>query len=61
MNIKRLIYLPKDFPVPIRTLYNWHSINKFPGLFVKIGGNLCIDMDRIEEIITRKEPTEKAA
>ena len=60
MNIKRLIYLPKDFPVPIRTLYNWHSINKFPGLFVKIGGNLCIDMDKYEEIATRKNDKKAA-
>ena len=59
MNLKRLIHLPDDFPVSLRTLYNWHSTNKFPGLFVKIGGNLCIDMDQYEEIATRKE-TQKA-
>jgi len=55
MNLKRIKDLPSDFPVTTGTLYQWHHHKKFPGVLVKFSGKLCIDMDRVEEIITRPE------
>ena len=49
-----------DFPFTIQTLYNWHYKNKYPGFLVKLAGSLCVDMDKIDDIITIKEPNEKA-
>ena len=55
MNLVQIKDLPKDFPFKIGTLYQWHHHKKFPGVLVKFSGKLCIDMDRVEEIITRPE------
>ena len=60
MKLIRVTQLPMDFPFSIQTLYNWHYKNKHPGLLVKLSGSLCIDMDKLDEIITTKEPNEKA-
>ena len=60
MNLKRIKDLPPDFPVTTGTLYQWHHHKKFPGVLVKFSGKLCIDLDRLDEIITVKESNEKA-
>jgi len=52
--------LPQDFPFKVGTLYQWHHHNKHPGLLVKYSGKLCVDMDRINEIIVVPE-NKKAA
>jgi hypothetical protein len=33
------------------TMYKWAHLNKFPGLFTKIGGALLLDLDKLDEII----------
>ena len=60
MKLIRVTELPTDFPFTIQTLYNWHYKNKYPGFLVKLAGSLCVDMDKIDDIITIKEPNEKA-
>ena len=51
--------LPEDFPFTIGTLYQWHHHNRYPGVLIKVAGKLCVDMDRIGELVVSKE--EKAA
>jgi len=46
--------LPLDFPVKIGTLYLWHHQGKYPDLLVKFGGRVCIDEDRLPEVVTKK-------
>jgi hypothetical protein len=33
------------------TFYKWHHCKKFPNLFVKIGGALFVDLNKLREII----------
>jgi len=60
MNLVQIKDLPADFPFKIGTLYQWHHHNKHPGLLVKYSGKLCIDMDKLENIVIVKELNEKA-
>jgi len=36
----------KRVPVPVGTLYQWHSKNRYPGLLVKVGGKLFFDLEK---------------
>jgi len=60
MKLVRVTKLPEDFPFKIHTLYCWHYKNKYPGLLVKMAGSLCVDMDRLEEIISVKDQAKAA-
>jgi hypothetical protein len=33
------------------TLYKFHHLNKYPKLFIKVGGGLFIDLDELDHII----------
>jgi len=55
MKLVRVTKLPEDFPFKIQTLYCWHYKNKYPGLLVKMAGSLCVDMDRMSDIVKPKE------
>jgi len=55
MKLVRIKELPPEIPVKISTLYAWHHYNKYPGLFVKVGGFLCVDMEKIQDIMTIKK------
>jgi len=46
---------PPDFPVARQTLYRWHHEGRYPELFVKFGGALCLDMDKQESALQRKK------
>lgn len=54
MQLKRIIDLV-DFPVTRSTLYKWYHFGKYPELLVKFGGSLCIDMDKIESTLKRRD------
>ena len=60
MRLIRIKELPHEYPVKISTLYAWHHYNKYPGLFAKVGGLLCVDMDKIDGIVTIKKPNDKS-
>jgi hypothetical protein len=51
--LRNLVRLSKaeDLPLTKSTLYKWRHLNKFPGLFVKLGGALFIDLNVLAEII----------
>lgn len=55
MNLKRLKDLPPDFPVSKATLYKWQHYGKYPNLLVKLGGNLCVDLDEVPNTVTRRD------
>lgn len=40
-----------EIPVAVSTLYKWRHLRKHPKLFVKVGGALFIDLDRLDAII----------
>jgi hypothetical protein len=43
--------LIENFPVRPSTLYKWHHIRKYPGLFVKLGGAVFVDLDVLGQIL----------
>ena len=48
-----LIRLAKADSLPLckSTLYKWKHLEKFPRLFVKLGGALFVDLNVLDEII----------
>ncbi len=51
MRTIRVSDLPDTFPVKKSTLYVWKHKGLFPGLFVKIGGVLLLDLDKWYELL----------
>lgn len=43
----------KDLPFKAATFYKWHHMQKFPEIFVKFGGSLFVDLDRLSEAIDK--------
>jgi hypothetical protein len=46
---KRLIQVSKignELPIKKSTLYVWHHLKRYPGIFVKIGSMLCVDIEQ---------------
>ena len=54
MQLRRLKDLPENFPVSKSMLYKWSHYGKYPKLLVKLGGMLCVDLDELENTVTRK-------
>jgi len=53
-NLKRIIDIEKDdLPVPIAksTLYKYAKKRLYPGLFVRVGGMVFIDLDKVSLLI----------
>jgi hypothetical protein len=50
----RLSKIDETPGMPIRksTAYKWHHIGRFPQLFVKIGGCVCLNLDKLDEFIS---------
>lgn len=42
---------PGTLPLTKATLYKWKHLGKFPKMFVKIGGALFVDLNKLREII----------
>jgi hypothetical protein len=42
---------PGTLPLTKSTLYKWKHLGKFPKMFVKLGGALFVDLDKLQEII----------
>jgi hypothetical protein len=42
---------PGSLPLQRATLYKWKHTKKFPHLFVKLGGAVFVDLDKLKEII----------
>jgi hypothetical protein len=55
MRLLRVTKIPDDFPIATQTLYRWHHEGRFPHLFKKIGGTLCLDMDKFEDAAQNDE------
>lgn len=41
------------FPIKKSTLYKWHHLQKYPELFVHIGGAVFVNMDKFEELVAQ--------
>ena len=51
-NLKRVSKLARgELPFEKSTFYKWQHTKKFPGIFVKCGGGLFVDLDRLDKII----------
>jgi hypothetical protein len=52
-NLVRLSKINKtpNFPIRSATAYKWHHVKRFPGLFIKLGGAIFIDVDKLDELL----------
>jgi hypothetical protein len=41
----------QDLPLERSTLYKWHHTQRCPEIFVKLGGALFVELDRLEQLI----------
>ena len=55
----RISQLPENFPVKKSTLYKWKHLKIFPGLFIKFGGILLIDLRVLQEILEQGRDREE--
>jgi hypothetical protein len=53
MNLLRLSKADQttDFPLRTSTLYKWHHEKKCPELFVRLGGAVYVNLDKLDEVI----------
>jgi hypothetical protein len=42
-----------DFPLRASTLYKWHHVRKYPELFVRLGGAVYVNLDKLDAIIAK--------
>jgi hypothetical protein len=40
-----------QIPLAVSTLYKWRHLQKFPQLFVELGGAVFIDLSALQELI----------
>ena len=40
-----------DFPVKSRTLYKWRHLKRYPEIFIKFGGGVFVDLDRLDKVL----------
>jgi hypothetical protein len=50
MNLVR-VRRAKGLPFAPATFYKWHHTRKYPEIFIKVGGSLFVDLDRLEKIL----------
>lgn len=49
-----------NLPFKKQTFYKWFHLGKYPEIFVKFGGSLFVDVDRLSEAIDRSRPQRQA-
>ena len=49
-----------NLPFKKQTFYKWFHLGKYPEIFVKFGGSLFVDLDRLSEAIDKSRPRRKA-
>jgi hypothetical protein len=52
VRISKVNSIPNS-PFRASTLYKWSHLKKYPGLFVKVGGALFVDLHVLNQIIER--------
>ena len=52
-NLVRLSHVNKhpDIPLKASTLYKWRHTKRYPGLFVKVGGAVFVDLIELGKIV----------
>jgi len=50
----------KDLLFKPQTFYKWFHLGKYPEIFVKFGGSLFVDLDRLSEAIDKSRLRRKA-
>lgn len=59
MNVKRILIAvskPEELkangiPLSPATLRKWHSTGKYKHIFIKLGGMLCVDLGRYQQLL----------
>jgi hypothetical protein len=41
----------KGLPFKPQTFYKWYHLKKYPEIFIKFGGALFVDLERLEQLI----------
>lgn len=53
--MKHLVRISKaneqGLPIKRSTLYKWKHIKKYPHLFIKLGGAVFVDLDKLNELL----------
>lgn len=60
VRVSEISRLPMKLPFKAQTFYKWWHIKKHPEIFVKFGGSLFVDLDRLSEAIDKSRPMRKA-
>lgn len=50
-----------NFPFSLATLYKWHHLQKYPGLFHKFSGRLFIDLRKFDELLSGRSGDSKSS
>lgn len=58
MGLKNLVRISRvkehpEIPFEPRTLYYWVHKNKHPEIFVKLGGAVFVDLEKLEDLVER--------
>lgn len=51
VRVSKINSLPIQLPWKVSTIYKINHMNRYPGLFVKLGGGLYLDLDVLDRII----------
>lgn len=50
--LKRLSHIqPGETPFTRKTLYKFKYLGRLPGVFIKVGGALFVDLDELDKVI----------
>ncbi len=61
-NLKRISQVkPNELPFQKSTLYKLRHLGRFPGLFVKLGGALFLDLEQLDRLIEEGRLDNRAA
>jgi|UniRef100_A0A7C3WHF1 hypothetical protein len=63
-NLVRISEIPRlaiRLPFKAQTFYKWWHLKRHPQIFVKLGGALFVDLDRLEQLIDASRGSEASA
>lgn len=60
VRVSEIPRLPKKLPFKAQTFYKWFHLKKHPEIFVKFGGSLFVDLDRLSEAFDKSRPQSRA-
>jgi len=56
VRVSRIDSLLVKLPFKGQTFYKWFHLKKYPEIFIKFGGALFVDLDRLAQAIDKSRP-----